>query len=194
MQQLVRQLVYTMFISNNGASFQLWWKENLVKHRKVSKYYETDCGFWWLMKSIETIKYVEVSAVVIPFVFIFYDLSNTPEEYSIFTVRISTISKTEKYIDKLYDETEKSQLKEEIQLELRHRFPTEWKENEHFEKFLQKPQLSNHYFLKWNQLSTSGTEGKRSCNKNSAQYERQAYWNLLFYVVYHSPRIKMLRP
>ena len=97
------------------------------------------------MKSIETIKYAEVSAVVIPFVFIFYDLSNTPEENFIFTVRISTISKTEKYIDKLYDETDKSQLKVEIQLELRHRFPTEWKENEHFEEFLQKPQLSNHY-------------------------------------------------
>ena len=31
-----------MFISNNYPSFHLWWKENLVKHRKVSKY-ETDC-------------------------------------------------------------------------------------------------------------------------------------------------------
>ena len=35
-------LVYTMFISNNRSSFHLWWKENLVKHRKVSKYYETN--------------------------------------------------------------------------------------------------------------------------------------------------------
>ena len=42
-RQLVRQLVYTMFISNNRPSFHLWWKENLVKHQKVSKYYETDC-------------------------------------------------------------------------------------------------------------------------------------------------------
>ena len=42
-RQLVRQLVYPMFISNNRTSFHLWWKENLVKHRKVSKYYETDC-------------------------------------------------------------------------------------------------------------------------------------------------------
>ena len=32
-------------ISNNRASFQLWWKENLVKHWKVSKYYKTDCSF-----------------------------------------------------------------------------------------------------------------------------------------------------
>ena len=27
-----------MFISNNRPSFHLWWNENLVKHRKVSKY------------------------------------------------------------------------------------------------------------------------------------------------------------
>ena len=35
--------MYTMFISNNGASFYFWWKENLVKHQKVSKYHENDC-------------------------------------------------------------------------------------------------------------------------------------------------------
>ena len=40
----MRQLVYTMFISNNRPSFYLWWKENLAKHRKVSKYCETDCS------------------------------------------------------------------------------------------------------------------------------------------------------
>ena len=34
-----------MFISNNCTSFHLWWKENLVKHRKVSKCYETDCSY-----------------------------------------------------------------------------------------------------------------------------------------------------
>ena len=38
------QLVYTMFISNNCTLFHLWRKENLVKHQKVSKYYETDCS------------------------------------------------------------------------------------------------------------------------------------------------------
>ena len=32
-----------MFISDNSASFHLWWKENFVKYREVSKYYETDC-------------------------------------------------------------------------------------------------------------------------------------------------------
>ena len=42
----MRQLVYTMFISNNHPSFHLRWKENLVKHGKVSKYYETGCWFW----------------------------------------------------------------------------------------------------------------------------------------------------
>ena len=40
----MRQLVNTVFISNNCPSFHLWWKENFVKHRKVSKYCETDCG------------------------------------------------------------------------------------------------------------------------------------------------------
>ena len=40
----MRQLVYTMFISNNHPSFHLWWEENLVKHWKVSKDYETNCG------------------------------------------------------------------------------------------------------------------------------------------------------
>ena len=32
-----------MFISNSRQLFHLWWKENLVKDRKVSKYYETNC-------------------------------------------------------------------------------------------------------------------------------------------------------
>ena len=43
--QLVRQLVYTMFITYNHDSFHLWWKENFVKHQKVSKYYGQDCSF-----------------------------------------------------------------------------------------------------------------------------------------------------
>ena len=33
-----------MFISNNHTSFPLWGKQNLVKHQKVSKYCENDCG------------------------------------------------------------------------------------------------------------------------------------------------------
>ena len=31
-----------MFITNNPASFYLWWKENLVKHQKVTKHYVHD--------------------------------------------------------------------------------------------------------------------------------------------------------
>ena len=31
-----------MFITNNHDSFNLYWKENLVKHQKVSKYYDLD--------------------------------------------------------------------------------------------------------------------------------------------------------
>ena len=31
------------FITNNHASFPLWWKESLLKHQKVSKYYKFDC-------------------------------------------------------------------------------------------------------------------------------------------------------
>ena len=50
--QLVRQLVYAMFISNN-RSFHLWWNENLVKHQNVSKYYENDCGFVFLFQAVD---------------------------------------------------------------------------------------------------------------------------------------------
>ena len=34
-----------MFVSNNRISFHLWRKENLIKHRKVSKYYKTNCSY-----------------------------------------------------------------------------------------------------------------------------------------------------
>ena len=33
----MRQLVYTMFITNNHDSFHLWLKENLVKYQKKSQ-------------------------------------------------------------------------------------------------------------------------------------------------------------
>ena len=39
----MRQLVCTMFISNNHASFHLWRKGCLEKHQRVSKYFENDC-------------------------------------------------------------------------------------------------------------------------------------------------------
>ena len=40
-----RRLVYSIFITNNRALFRLWWKENLVKYHKVSKYYVHDCVY-----------------------------------------------------------------------------------------------------------------------------------------------------
>ena len=39
----MRQVIYAIFISNNRPWFHLWLKENLVKHQKISKYYENDC-------------------------------------------------------------------------------------------------------------------------------------------------------
>ena len=57
-----------------------------------------------------------------------FDLSDTPGKDSLSTMRTSTISKTERYIDKIYDETVKSELKKEIFLELQHRFLAEIKE------------------------------------------------------------------
>ena len=38
----MRQLIYSMFISKHCPLVHLGWKENLVKHQKVSKYYEND--------------------------------------------------------------------------------------------------------------------------------------------------------
>ena len=57
----MRQLVHTMFISNNRPLFQLWWNENLVKHPKVSKYYETDCRCVWFWQKFFKIKHTYLS-------------------------------------------------------------------------------------------------------------------------------------
>ena len=43
-RKVVRQHIYIMFISNNRTSFHLSWKQNLIKHKKVSKYYKTGCS------------------------------------------------------------------------------------------------------------------------------------------------------
>ena len=69
----MRQLVYTMLISNNRTSFHLWWKENLVKHWKVSKYYETDClqNFLSLFMFLLTAKSVKKSHILARMFFIF---------------------------------------------------------------------------------------------------------------------------
>ena len=39
----MRHLVYTILITKNGTSCHLWSKETLVKHQKISKYYENNC-------------------------------------------------------------------------------------------------------------------------------------------------------
>ena len=41
----MRELVYTIIISNNRPSFHWWLKENLAKRQKLSKYYENDYRF-----------------------------------------------------------------------------------------------------------------------------------------------------
>ena len=57
-----------MFITNNHDSFHLWWKENLVKHQKVSKCYDQDCSSsplfsncanWVVSRNVKIIFYVE---------------------------------------------------------------------------------------------------------------------------------------
>ena len=42
------------FITNNHASFHLCWKDNLLSHQKLSKYYEHDClkNFLLLLMSL----------------------------------------------------------------------------------------------------------------------------------------------
>ena len=39
----MRQLVYTILISNNRPSFHLWWNENFGKLQQVWKYDEKNC-------------------------------------------------------------------------------------------------------------------------------------------------------
>ena len=69
----MRQHVYTTFISNNRPSFHLWCKENLVKHQKVSKYYENDClqNFIFPFMSLLTAKFVKSSHIWARIYFIF---------------------------------------------------------------------------------------------------------------------------
>ena len=37
-------IIIIIIIINSHALFHLRWKENLVKHQKVSKYYDQDCS------------------------------------------------------------------------------------------------------------------------------------------------------
>ena len=43
------------FITSNHASFHLWWKEKLLNHQKISKYYEADCGYLFWTERLEEI-------------------------------------------------------------------------------------------------------------------------------------------
>ena len=70
---IVRQLVYTMFQSNNRTSFHLWPKNNLIKQQNVSKYYENDClqNFIWFFMSLLITKLVKNNYVWDRIAFIF---------------------------------------------------------------------------------------------------------------------------
>ena len=73
--QLVRQLVYTMFISNNCPSLPLWWKENLIRHQQVSKYYGNDSlqNFLLDFMSLIPTKFVRNSHIWAKIYFIFLE-------------------------------------------------------------------------------------------------------------------------
>ena len=62
----MRQLVYTILISNNCSSLHLWWTENLVKLQQVSKYDEKDCLqiFLLLLMSLLETKFVKNSHIL----------------------------------------------------------------------------------------------------------------------------------
>ena len=63
----------------NCPSFHLWWKKHLVKHQKVSKYFETDFlqSFLLLFMFLLTAKFVKNSHILARIFFIF--LKNAPK-------------------------------------------------------------------------------------------------------------------
>ena len=62
-----------MFITNNHDSVHLCWKQNLVKHQKVSKYYVHDCPpiFFLLFMFSKTALIVNNSLILAAIYFIF---------------------------------------------------------------------------------------------------------------------------
>ena len=60
-----RQLVYTVFLGNNRASFHFWGKENLVKQQKALKH-ENDClqNFVLLFMSVLIVPIVKKKSYV----------------------------------------------------------------------------------------------------------------------------------
>ena len=71
----MRQLIIIMFITNSRASFNLWWKENLVKHQKVSKYCDHDCLqiFLFLFMSLLEAVVVKNSHILVEIYFVFLE-------------------------------------------------------------------------------------------------------------------------
>ena len=61
------------FITNNHASFHLWWKEKLLNHQKVSNYHEHDClqNFLLLFMSLLTALIFENSHISDGIYFVF---------------------------------------------------------------------------------------------------------------------------
>ena len=53
-----------MYLSNNRPSFHLWWKG---KHRKVSKYFKTNCRSLFSLKEIFTLVTLFVFSLISPF-------------------------------------------------------------------------------------------------------------------------------
>ena len=96
----MRQLIYTMFVANNHASFHLWWKETLVKYQKDLKYYVNDClqSFLFRIIFLLTASIVNNSHILAGVYFIFhknvleqtqksFDTEFRPQWYSSYEVR-----------------------------------------------------------------------------------------------------------
>ena len=65
--------IYTKFIINNHALLHLWWRENLLKHPKVSKYYDKDCilNLFVLFMSLLTAPFIKSTHILVGVYFIF---------------------------------------------------------------------------------------------------------------------------
>ena len=69
----MRQLIYIMLITNNHASFHLYWKQNLLIYQIVWNYYEHSClqNFLLLFMSLLTVLIVKSSHILAGICFIF---------------------------------------------------------------------------------------------------------------------------
>ena len=63
--------VIWQLITNNPASFHLWWKENLLSQQKVSKHYELDCKILFCFLCLLTALIVNNSHILAGLHFIF---------------------------------------------------------------------------------------------------------------------------